>query len=285
MKKPWEGKLMWIWNVNRTNNGDVFNIIDQARRMGLTGVLVKYHEGSQPYGRNGDGSRAEFQKDFRRVLPHLKQAGLSVGAWGYNYMENPAGEAAMIKQALDDGADWYCFDPEGEVERTPHSQTEECLRLVRTGYPAAYLGYAPFPISQYHSDYPYQLFDHYCDVNLPQVYWEAIGWPVDKVWSMMLAGFAQLKLQKPVAPVGQAYDMASYEDILKFAELAKAAYCTGLSFWVWEQAKPRQIDAVSAIWLPPGTETSAVPVTTEAAAEIVQLKARLAAIEKLAREG
>lgn len=283
MKKPWEGKQMWIWNVNRTNNGDVFGIIDQAHRMGLTGVLVKYHEGSKPYGRNGDGSRAEFQRDFRRVLPHLKKAGLSVGAWGYNYMDNPAGEAAMIKQAFEDGADWYCFDPEGEVERAPLSQTEECLQLVRTRYPGAYLGYAPFPISQYHRAYPYQLFDKYCNVSLPQVYWKAIGWPVDKTWGMMMEGFNQLKLQKPVAPIGQAYGEATAQEIARFAELASG--CPGVSFWVWEQATPEQIVAITqaSFVTPP-----APPVNTEVGAlraEIVRLKAKLVAIEKIVREG
>lgn len=247
----WDGKHMWIWNISNTNNGDVFAIIDQAKRLGLSGIIVKYHEGNQPYGNGGE---SRFQDDFRRVLPHLKQAGLTVASWGYNYMEDPEGEAKMVLQSLDDGADWYVFDAEGEVERALHDATRRCMEIVRNARPNAILGYAPFPISQYHANYPYRLFDQFCDVNLPQVYWKAIGWTVDTVWRLMVEGFNQLGLQKPIAPIGQAYDDATGDEIRRFAELATD--CTGLSWWVWEQATPEQIQAITEVTKPPGSPTS-----------------------------
>ena len=275
----WDGKHMWIWNVPNTNSGDVFAIIDQAKRMGLTGVLVKAHEGQLP---SGNGGQSKFYEDFLRVLPHLKAAGLKVIAWGYNYFEDPGAEAEMILKVINAGADGYCFDAEAEMECNPedgeteeaaaqrrvikHQQADQCVKAVREARPGFPLMYSTFPVIRLHQRFPYKIFDAYCDAFLPQVYWAAIEWLrmedgslVEATPTAVLAevpkGYSLLGLTKPVAPVGQAYDAATGAEIKEFADLCNSGGM-GYSFWVWEEATPEQIQAITEIAKPPGSPTT-----------------------------
>lgn len=200
--------FLWIWNIKNIGTPDV--VISKLKDLNIDDVCIKYHDGRAPMN---------FKSDFLEYMPALKRAGIRVGAWGYNYFNSPDSEADLVIDSFRNGADYYIFDAEIEVEGKVQ-QTENVLQQVRKSVPKARLGYAPFPYANLHSSYPYEVFDKYCDFASPQLYWQTIGDPVDISINKMVQSFKAKKLKLPIYPSIQSYKQ-QMDDYKKFCAMYK----------------------------------------------------------------
>jgi hypothetical protein len=224
---PWEGKHIWIWQLNQSGSPEV--IVNRAVNLGLAGLLVKGWDGRS------------YWSQIEDIIALAHATGLIIGAWGYSYGTYPQGEAAAAKRCLDAGADWLIIDAEVEYEQNP-SRAGSVLEAFRVfGVP---LGYSSFGIPSYHSKFPWQVFNAACDVVLPQVYWGDFAMPVDKALSLSLRDCMQFGI--PVMPAGQVYGKVAADEIVKFADLCKNAGLPGISYWDWQEAGEVRLEAVGA---------------------------------------
>ncbi len=226
------GKQLWIWEISQSLGGNIESIVSLGKDLGVSGFLVKAHDG-----------RAVWPQ-FQQVLGPLKQAGFLVGAWGYVYSSDIAGEADAAQTVIDAGADWYVFDGESSFNGAA-AAADQLGGMIRRKNPNLTIGYAPFALPNDHPNFPYAEFSKYCEVCLPQVYWSEFGISAAEAVTEsvhQLSGFGL-----PIAPIGQAYGSATSASIGQFAASARAHDCVGVSFWDLQSANTRQLQAVKNI--------------------------------------
>ncbi len=226
------GKQLWIWEVSQSLGGDIESIVSLGKDLGLSGFLVKAHDGGAVW------------PQFQQVLGPLKQAGFLVGAWGYVYSSDIVAEARAAQTVIEAGADWYVFDGESSFNGAG-AAADQLGGMVRKKNPNLTIGYAPFALPHDHPSFPYAEFSQYCNVCLPQVYWSEFGIGAAEAVTEsvhQLAGFGL-----PIAPIGQAYGSATSASIGQFAASARARDCVGVSFWDLQSANTRQLQAVKNI--------------------------------------
>ncbi|MGB9848482.1 MAG: hypothetical protein ACPLSY_01480 [Moorellaceae bacterium] len=223
---------MWIWLLNECEGGNINAIINKALDLGLTGLIVKAW----------DGSKYWSQLDY--IAGPAKEAGLTVGAWGYSYGNNVSGEVAAMERAVEAGADWLVIDAEGEYESQAGRANAIALfkAILASPVSSKYIGYSSFAFPDYHSAFPYDVFSNFCNVALPQVYWGDFGMAADKALYRCLAKYQAFNL--PVVPVGQAYGDISPEEITTFGNLAASMGVPGVSFWSWQHATDGMFAAI-----------------------------------------
>lgn len=221
----WEGKHIWIWELDKC--GSPQDIVSRSVALSLTGLIVKGWDGSN------------YWKQIESFIEIAHKAGITIGAWGYSYGKNPSGEAEAAKRCLNAGADWLVIDAEVEYEKNPGLADAVLQAFKNLG---AILGYTSFGIPSYHGKFPWQKFSAACKVALPQVYWGDFKMAVDKALSKSLADLKPYGL--PIMPAGQLYGNVSLNDIAKFADLCESAGVPGVSYWDWQHAGPERLAAV-----------------------------------------
>lgn len=193
--------FVWIWTIR--NIGTPEEVVQKLKELNISNVCLKYHDG------NGG---LQFRDAFLEYMPILKQNNIKVGAWGYNYFNYPEEEAALVIEALNNGADYYIFDGEVELEQgKKYQETDRVMQIVRQAFPNALLGYCPFPYVHYHEDYPYGAFEKYCDFVSPQCYSNEIGTDLGKCLDITIKDFDNYGYKLPVYPSIEGYKI-SYED-------------------------------------------------------------------------
>jgi hypothetical protein len=190
--------FLWIWNINSIGTPE--QVLAQLNSLGVKDVCIKYHDGY---------STSQFKDNFLKYYPVLKNGGLKVGAWGYNYFNYTDEEANLVIEALNNGADYYIFDAEGEIEGKA-TQTQYVLNKVRSAKPQAVLGYAPFPYVTYHRTYPYEVFNEYCNFASPQCYAYEIGTSLQDCIQKTLYDFQNANLTLPIYPTFEGYKIGDY---------------------------------------------------------------------------
>ena len=83
---------------------------------------------------------------------------------------------------------------------------------------------------------------------MPQIYWKTIGTRVDRAWSITFA--LNRVYQRPIYPLGQAYDHPPKRQIYRFRQLVAANGLGGVSWWSWQSAGRNQWHAI-AVPFPP----------------------------------
>lgn len=193
--------FLWIWNVDELGSPE--EVLTKLNSLKVKDVCLKYHDG---YG------GAVFKSNFLKYAPILKNGGIKVGAWGYNYFNYLNEEAKLIIEALNNGAEYYIFDGEDEIEGKA-KETEQVLQQVKNSKPDAVLGYAPFPYVSLHQNYPYKIFDKYCNFASPQSYSYEIGTGFKVCIDKTLSDFKIAGLKLPVYPSFEAYKIIDYSPI------------------------------------------------------------------------
>ena len=141
------GNGMWIWELPKSERGDVLAIAAKAKAKGIGTVFIK----------SADGVRV-WSQFTPELVAGLRAQGLRVCAWQYVYGSNPAGEAAAAAKAVTNGADCFVIDAESEYQgRYGAAQTyiNSLRAAVGEDYP---LGLSSFPYVQYHPRLPYSVF-------------------------------------------------------------------------------------------------------------------------------
>ena len=239
------GNGMWIWELARSERGDVAAIAARARAAGISTVFVK----------SSDGGASRWAQFNPNLVAALHAYGLRACAWQFVYGNDPLAEASLGADAIADGADCLVIDAETQYEGKYAAAQQYITALRATVGPAYPIGLTSFPYVDYHARLPYSVFlgPGAAQANLPQVYWKDIGGTVDAVSARTLA---QNRIYgTAIAPLGQTYGNADPDDIARFRALWAGYGSAGLSWWSWqhtgEPAWAALAQPVSPLPLPP----------------------------------
>jgi hypothetical protein len=225
---------MWIWELDRSSGGDLPAIIAAAHQRRVTTLIVKSADGVHPW--------SQFSP---ALVSALHAARLRVCAWQYVYGDHPGVEANLGADAVKAGADCLVIDAETEYEGryvAAQAYVHDLRKQIPADYPVALAG---FPYVDYHPAFPYSVFlgPGGAQFDLPQMYWRAIGTSVTSVFAHTYA--FNLPYGRPIDPLGQVYGDPPMRQIVRFRELARAYGAGGVSWWDWQEAGPRDWDALS----------------------------------------
>jgi hypothetical protein len=236
---PFAGAGMWIWQLPKSESGDVAAIAARAHAAGIGTVFVK----------SSDGAANTMGDQFSLALvQQLHAQGLKVCAWAYVYGNDPLGEASLAAAAVANGADCFVIDAESEYEGR-YAAAQQYMSALRAGVGPGYpIGLTSFPYIDYHARLPYSVFlgPGGAQVNLPQVYWRAIGGTVDAVSAHTMAH--NRIYGAAIAPLGQSYGDTPPEEIDRFRSIWATYGSGGLSWWSWQATTER---GWAALALPP----------------------------------
>ncbi|HEY3019588.1 MAG TPA: peptidoglycan-binding domain-containing protein [Solirubrobacteraceae bacterium] len=224
---PFAGTGMWIWQLARSEHGDAGALAARARAAGVNTLIIK--------GANATQRWPQFSAELVRTL-HAQ--GLSVCAYHFLYGRRPVAEAAVSASIVAAGADCLVVDVEGQYAGRYRAAQTYLARLRAAVGPDYPLGFTSLPYVSWHSTIPYSVFlgPGGAQVNLPQVYWKAIGGSVDRVFARTVSENAVYG--RPLAPIGQLYSRPPVGSIARFRALAAAVGARGVSFWSWQSAAP-----------------------------------------------
>lgn len=217
------GPAMWIWNLDRSDGGDLEAIATRARLAGMQAVFVKAAEGATLW--------RQFSPE---LVQGLKAQGLRVCGWQYVRGADPEGEAKAAAAAIAVGADCFIVDAEKEYEGR-YAPAATYMAALRAAVGAAYpIGFTSFPYVDYHPRMPYSVFlgPGGAQANLPQAYWKDIGNTVDAVSAKTIA--TNRVYGRPLAPIGQTYQSPDPNELRRFRAVWAAYGAAGHSWWSWE---------------------------------------------------
>ena len=219
------GRGMWIWYVSRSNGGTLSSIISNARRYGISTLIIKSSDGPTMW--------SQFNPS---VVSTFHANGLRVCAWQYVYGNHPLLEAQAAAQAVHDGADCLVIDAESEYEGkyvAAQSYITQLRKLIGQTYPVALAG---FPYVDYHPGFPYSVFlgPGGAQYNTPQMYWVDIGTSVNTVFAHTYA--YNTVYQRAIDPLGQVYQNPPLGQLIRFRQLSRTYGAAGVSWWDWQQA-------------------------------------------------
>jgi len=242
-----DGKGMWIWKIWELGES-VSQIIDKLESAGVEWVTIKCGD-SDSYYLTGPGYQlydwAQSYGGFSNVIGLFHNAGVKVFGWHYVYSYDNWGipgvsEADVSNEILDIlGIDGLIIDAEAEYEGEGKGPIAEAYMIaIRSQHPSSFIAYAPFPIIDYHTWFPYLEFGKYCDVVMPQAYWQDIGvTPTGMVdwmneqwdkWHAIWQSGGHGDSVKPLIPIGQGNTPGS--EVTEFCEAVLSRY-EGLSLW------------------------------------------------------
>ena len=218
-----QGNGMWIWQLEKSDGGDVDAIAARAAAAGVSTVFVKAGDGTTPWD--------QFSP---LLIGALHQHGLRACAWQFVYGTSPTSEANVAIAAIRAGADCFVIDAETQYEGK-YASAQTYMSALRAGVGASFpIGLTSFPYVDYHPKLPFSVFlaPGAAQVNLPQAYWKDIGGTVDAISAHTLAH--NRIYQAPIAPLGQTYDNPPAADLRRFRQLWAAYGAQGLSWWSWQ---------------------------------------------------
>ncbi|MGH2873324.1 MAG: peptidoglycan-binding protein, partial [Solirubrobacteraceae bacterium] len=226
-RDPLAGRAMWIWELPSVAHGDVSQIIATAHAYGVRTLLVKSSDGTSFWSSQFDP----------QLVSALHAGGLRVCAWQYVYGRHPITEAYMGAAAVRDGADCLVIDAESEYEGryvAAQAYIQRLRRLIGQRFPVALAG---FPFVDLHPAFPYSVFlgPGGAQLDVPQMYWRAIGVSPDNVFAHTYAD--NLVYRRPILPLGQVYGDPPARQIVRFRELSDAYGAPGVSWWDWQEAR------------------------------------------------
>lgn len=222
-----DGRYVWIWELSRSEKGNVDTLVQKAHELGLKGYILKAHDGS-----------AFWQQAY--ALQELKSAGISCGAWGYCYGRNVSGEIAAIKKVAALDPDFYVMDVEAEFEPSAMRNTAE---KILTGIKDINipLGYTSFAIPSLHT-VPFDIFSEHCKFTMPQIYWALMRWDVMKAYNTSMTQYAAFGL--PAYPIGQITSDVAAREIQEFNNLCSSDNIPVISYWDYQEAGSAQKEAI-----------------------------------------
>lgn len=243
------GKGMWLYEPDKTEGGDVAAIVAKAKAAGLSHLYV----------RTGSSWNGFYAGDFlNRIVPAAHAADLLVYGWDFPRLIDVGADVARAKAAIDHRTpgkqrlDGFSADIETRSEGTQitGAAAAEYGRLLRAEVGSSYPLIATVPRPSPAQNYPYAEVVESFDAIAPMVYW--LNRQPDTDVAGALRDLA--RFNKPVFPVGQAYDGAPEggragvpppEELWRFMRFAQAGGAQGVSFWSWQAANAKAWAAIT----------------------------------------
>jgi LysM repeat protein len=244
MSESLAGKWVWVWNWRRCDSGDPQRVADRLKAAGCRGALVKAFDAGYWFDQG---------LSFRDICRRLKARGVAVGAWGYLYGDDRAGEAQRAIETAQYGeADLLVLDVESEFKGHPEAAEEIVLRIRETLGPDYPLYFSSFAIARYHQSFPFEAFHTRCTGTAPQVYWNAFRWPLEQALGWTYADYAAMHMPgEQVFPVGGLYQEGAVryptpDEVRDFVREAAGRGSPGVSFWSYEHMSEEMWEAVAS---------------------------------------
>jgi hypothetical protein len=217
-------------------------------------VAIARHAGLQElYVRTGSSSDGFYGGQLlHQLVPLAHRYGVEVIAWDFPTLSDPAADAARAARAFAAGADGFSPDIEEAPEGTYLTlrRVDYYLSLVRAAAGSRpVIATVPRPTSLDLSGYPYAAESPFVDAFAPMVYWsctepgEAVAVAIDA-----------LRRLRPVAPIGQDYDMGSEggpaglpsgSEVWRFVDVARRDGAIGVSLYDLESGGRAQLAALA----------------------------------------
>ncbi|MGI8984090.1 MAG: hypothetical protein ACR2HM_06105 [Acidimicrobiales bacterium] len=243
------GKGMWLHEPAKTEGGDVAAIVAKAKAAGLSHLYV----------RTGSSWSGFYAGDFLdQILPAAHQADLLVYGWDFPRLIDVRDDVRRARAAIDHRApgshriDGFSADIETQSEgtRITGAAAADYGRLLREAVGASFPLIATVPRPSPAQNYPYAEVVESFDAIAPMVYW------LNRQPDTDVAGALRdlTRFNKPVFPIGQAYDGAPEggragvpppEELWRFMRSAQAGGAQGVSFWSWQTANSKAWAAVA----------------------------------------
>lgn len=224
---PFAGQAMWVYELPKSAGGSPERLGAQARASGLETLVVKAGDGPAYW--------TQFSPAF---VAAVKAQGVRVCAYQRLFGKRPVAEAKTAARAVRAGADCFVIDAEAELEGR-YAQARAYVRTLRASIgPDFPVALTSFPYNDVHRDFPYSVFlaPGAATHNLPQIYWKDIGDTVDAAFARTYANNAVYG--RPIEPIGQLYGRPRTSEIARFRTLAARSGAEGVSWWVWQHARP-----------------------------------------------
>jgi hypothetical protein len=234
---------------------DVGGVVALARAEGLRQLWLR--TGSSQSGFYGGAT-------LNALVPAAHAAGVAVIAWDFPTLSNPAADARRVKQALRAGADGFGADVETASEGTYLTARRVAYYLSLARAAAAdrpLVAIVPRPTPYWLTAYPYQAEAPFVDAFAPMVYWSCT-----EPGAAVGASIAALARLRPVAPIGQDYDMAAEggrpglptsREIWRFLDVAERSGAIGASLYDLESGGRPQLAALGRYPWPRAARRSA----------------------------
>lgn len=235
------GKGIWV-TLFPSEAVNVGALVATARASGLHQLWVR--TGSTHDGYYGGPLLAA-------LVPRAHAAGIAVIAWDFPTLTNPAADALRARDAVRSGADGFSPDIETAAEGTylTARRVAYYLATVRADVGSTpVVATVPRPLAGHVSTYPYAAEAPFVDVFAPMVYWSCTEPGV-----ALTAAMTPLERLRPVAPIGQDYDMASEggrhglptaQEIWRFLDVARLHGAIGASLYDLEAGGPAALLAL-----------------------------------------
>jgi Putative peptidoglycan binding domain len=228
LASPLDGSALWV-----AQPSSPAVLAGEAEQAGIGTLFVKAGDGSTP--------DAAFDS---ALVGGLREAGLSVCGWTFDYGVHPAAEATVALDAVHAGAQCLVIDAEEAYDGrygAAQSFVHTLRRELGARFPIALAGQAEV---LEHPTFPYSVFfgPGGFQVDMPQVYWRELGSSV--------AGAFQASIPinsiygRPIAPVGQLFDGVTLEEVGSFRTLASEYGGAGFSLFDLESTEPAALAPV-----------------------------------------
>ncbi|MDX6272921.1 MAG: hypothetical protein QOJ92_131 [Frankiales bacterium] len=240
---------MWLttWPKSTLNASEV---VRRAKAAGLRQVWVR--TGGTKQGYYGDALLAA-------LLPRAHAAGIAVIAWDFPSLSDPVADVRRATRALSyttHGERLDGFSPDIETKAEGVHATAKRVRAYLSRVQAAagtrpVVLTVPRPTKSRLATYPYAATAPYVDGYTAMIYWSCLEPGITT-----LNAIRELKkLHRPVAVVGQAYDMGpeggrhglpSAAETWRFLDVAKRNGAFGASLYTYDTAGPHQWGPLAA---------------------------------------
>jgi hypothetical protein len=244
---PVLGKGLWLTTWADTHL-DVDAVVEQARAAGLKQLWV----------RTGGTRQGWYGAPLlSALLPVAHRAGIAVIAWDFPFLSDPVADSARAVAALSgvfggERLDGFSPDIETRAEGTYNSAERVAVYLSRVRLAAGdrpVVATVMRPTPEQLKTYPYRAEAPYVDAFAPMDYWSC-----HEPGDVAAESIAQLAQLRPVAPIGQAYDMGpeggrpgspTGEEIWRFLDSAQSAGAVGASIYDDETATGEERQALA----------------------------------------
>ena len=176
------GKGDWIYILPNAINHlggnapavtDLASLMSYEKNQGMQYLIIKAGDGSTLYPSAGNPQLTSA------VINAGHAAGLKIFGYNRSYGTDIAGELTISDYVFNQGGDGFVIDAEIEWEsqNLPNNTVaaSNLCASIRTNWPNKFLAHSPFAYISYHSSFPYKEFGYYCDVVMPQDYWNEIS--------------------------------------------------------------------------------------------------------------
>lgn len=229
-----KGTGLWVVDLPEADGGTAEALVARARAARADTILLRLPNLGRGLG--------EFNT---ALVDALKVQGVRLCAWQYLFGEDPEAEAALALQAIRAGATCFAINAEKEYKGL-YPEASRYMKALRAGAGADFpIGFSSFPIPGSHPQVPYSVFlgPGGAQVNLPQVYWRTADVPVGEFSRRAAEG--NRIYGRPIAPLGQTYDTATYDDVLQFRSIWSAYGAQGVAWYRWGSTEPAVWEALA----------------------------------------